>query len=68
MHPLELSVGLRNILIVQLLVLALAPGPTLRVRRALTAIWKSLTAPFVLSRPDARRKCFREIDLTKFEP
>jgi hypothetical protein len=69
MVPHELTIGIRNILLMQLMIIAALPGHLFLFRRELVRIWRSINAPF-LQKKETRRKGSRfwEIDMTKFEP
>lgn len=61
--------SIRNILLVQFLIVIMAPGHAISVCRDMIRVWRSINAPF-LQRKKARKKgsSFWEIDMTKFEP
>lgn len=61
--------GIRNVLLVQLLILIMVPEYAVHIRQEMIRIWRSINAPF-LQRIKARKKgsSFWEIDMTKFEP
>ncbi len=63
----NLAIGLRNILLVQLFVVLLAPGYAVQVHLELLKIWRTLRTAFVIRRPRPRSR-FWEIDMTQFEP
>jgi hypothetical protein len=69
MVPDEFTIVIRNILLVQLLMITALPGHTSVFRLQLIRIWRSINAPF-LQKKNTRRKGSRfwEIDMTKFEP
>jgi hypothetical protein len=63
-------IGIRNILLVQLLIMAAAPERAVRLRQELVRIWKTLEAPVFLKKthPVVRKGGgFWEIDMTKFD-
>ncbi len=60
--------GVRNILLVNLVAVVLAPEATLRLRSQLVAKWKSLKARIAVTLSNSRKNKFWEIDMTKFEP
>lgn len=66
----ELIITIRNILLVQLVMVSvsLAPERAVLVRQEFLKIWKSLNAPFLPKKTDKGREKFWEIDMTKFEP
>ncbi len=69
MIPHEFILCMRNLLLVQLVMIILAPGHVLQVSRELTRIWRSINAPFPQQKPVRRKgSTFWEIDMTKFEP
>ncbi len=61
-------IGLRNVLLVHLLVVVLAPGYALQAHRELSKLWKTVRTALVIRRSCSRRSRFWEIDMTKFEP
>ena len=63
----ELTLGIRNLLLVQLMLIITSPGHTLLVRQELLKIWKCITAP-ALFKKNKKQNSFWEIDMTKFEP
>jgi len=63
----EFSVSIRNVLLIQLLIVLLAPDYALQLRQELQKLWKTLNTPWIPLRRAARSK-FWEIDMTKFEP
>ncbi len=69
MVPHEVIIGIRNILLVQLVTIILAPSHVLLISREITRIWQSINAPFLQRKPVRRKgSTFWEIDMTKFEP
>ncbi len=70
MFEFETGIGIRNILLVQMLMVVLVPGYALQVRRELVKIWKTLKTPILQKKTSSLKKGgkFWEIDLTKFEP
>lgn len=65
----HLSIGIRNILLVQLFLLVMVPEHAFAVRRELQRLWRSIHAPFRQKKePEKKRSKFWEIDMTKFEP
>ncbi len=67
MMPFELNIGLRNLLLMQLALIFLAPTYAFEVRRELLRLWRSIHAPF-LRKKAPKKGSFWEIDMTKFEP
>ena len=64
-------IGIRNILLVQLLMIIVAPAHALQVCRELLKIWRSINAQFLhmgQARTNKNLSRFWEIDMTKFEP
>ena len=70
MLDLELALALRNILLLQFLVILLLPEhAAVAVHRRLLRVWRSLHAPFHEKKHPLRKGSrFWEIDMTKFEP
>ena len=70
MFEFKSGIGIRNILLVQLLVLVLVPGYALQVRRELVKIWHTLKTPIFPKKTVSLKKSgkFWKIDLTKLEP
>ena len=70
MFEFKIDIGIRNILLVQMLMIAMVPGYALQVHRELVKIWKTLKTPILPKRagPSKKSSKFWEIDLTKFEP
>jgi hypothetical protein len=70
MFEFKTDVGIRNILLAQMLMVVLVPGYALQVRRELTKLWRTLKTPVLPKRTGHSKKSgkFWEIDLTKFEP
>lgn len=65
----DLSLVMRNILFVQLMLLATTPEFTLRLRHELVRLWRTLRAPVAVKKAGpAKKSKFWEIDMTKFEP
>lgn len=64
----ELILGIRNILLMQLVLLLMMPSFALEVRRELRRVWRSVNAPFLRKKTMPKKGSFWEIDLTKFEP
>jgi hypothetical protein len=65
----DIAIGIRNILLVQLLMVLLAPHYSLMVRQELLRIWQSINAPFLLKKGCRKKEgSFWKIDMTKFEP
>ncbi len=62
------TIGIRNVLLVHLLVIVLAPGYALQAHQELSKIWKTLRTALVIRQSRAPRSRFWEIDMTKFEP
>lgn len=67
MFSFESAIGIRNILLVQLLIV-MVPGHAVLVCRELLKIWKSINAARPKKEPRKKQNKFWEIDLTKFEP
>lgn len=69
MVPHEFTIGIRNILLVQFLLIAAFPGHAALFRLQLIRIWRSINAPFLWKKETRRKRSrFWEIDMTKFEP
>jgi hypothetical protein len=70
MFEFKTGIGIRNILLVQMLMIVLVPGYAMQVRRELVKIWKTLKTPILPKKTVSLKKGgkFWEIDLTKFEP
>jgi hypothetical protein len=64
----HLAIGLRNLLMLQLLVAVLAPERVIALNRNITRIWRSFLAPLRARKCRPAGKSFWEIDMTKFEP
>lgn len=64
----ELTLEIRNILLIQLLLVLMLPGYAVLACSRLISIWKSIKAPFPKEETSKKRNKFREIDMTKFEP
>ncbi len=65
----KIAFSIRNILLLQLLTLAVVPDYAFEIRQRLLKIWESLNAPMLPKRPRLKkRERFWEIDMTKFEP
>lgn len=65
----ELLIGIRNVLLVQIVLILAAPRYALAVQRELLKIWTSIKAPFLVRKETReKRNRFREIDMTKFVP
>ncbi len=66
----EISLSIRNILLLQLLTLAVVRDSAFELYRKLLKVWKSVRIPRFSSKPTCRGKKekFWEIDMTKFEP
>jgi hypothetical protein len=66
----ELIIGIRNILLVQLVIMTLAPERVALVYQGLRKLLKSFTvlAPVAKTGSDSKSKSFWEIDMTYFEP
>ena len=67
MHDLQLYAALRNVLLVQLLLIGLAPEFAFQVYHHFLKIWKAFHVPS-LPKKDKKRSRFWEIDMTNFEP
>jgi len=61
----EISILLRNILLLQLLTIVIVPDYAFGIQKKLFKLWKSIITP-VKATPEKRGK-FWEIDMTKFE-
>ena len=70
MFDFNIGFGIRNILLVQMLLIVMVPDYALQVRRELVKIWKMLKTPILPKRTGPSKKSgrFWKIDLTKFEP
>jgi hypothetical protein len=70
MFEFKTGIGIRNILLAQMLMIVLVPGYALQVRRELGKIWKTLKTPIFPKKAGPLKKAakFWEIDLTKLEP
>jgi hypothetical protein len=70
MFEFKTGIGIRNILLVQMLMIVLVPGYALQVRRELAKLWRTLKTPVFPKRtgPSKKGGKFWEIDLTKLEP
>jgi hypothetical protein len=70
MFEFKTGIGIRNILLVQMLMIEMVPDYAVQVRRGLVKIWKTLKTPILPKRTGPSKKSgkFWEIDLTKFEP
>jgi len=71
MHTYILVINLRNMLLIQLLLVLAFAGNTAVVHKELLRIWKTLKVPFIAPRPNRtnhKSNKFWEIDMTKFEP
>jgi hypothetical protein len=64
----ELLLGIRNLLLVHLMIAASIPEQTARLQYGVLRMWKTLTTRPVSKRSNSRTKKFWEIDMTKFEP
>jgi len=64
----ETSMLLRNILLLQLLTIAIVPDYAFVIHRKLFKLWKSIVTPVSHKVPPDKRDKFLEIDMTKFEP
>ncbi len=66
----EISFSIRNILLLQLLTLAVVRESAFQLCQKLLKAWKSLRAPFLSRKPSSQGKKgkFWEVDMTKFEP
>ncbi|MGE5172473.1 MAG: hypothetical protein ACM3MD_01455 [Betaproteobacteria bacterium] len=66
----EITFSIRNVLLLQLLALVVAPDYAFQVHQKLLKIWKSLNTPMLPKKPAGpkKREKFWEIDMTKFEP
>ena len=71
MHVDPISLNLRNIFVLQLLVVLTLAGNSPVVQRELLKIWKTLNTPLFQKKPtnhNHRSGKFWEIDMTNFEP
>lgn len=69
MYTHDAVLAIRNILLLQLMVIALVPGHVALVRQELLKIWKRINEPFSFKKTtDKKKNRFWEIDMTKFEP
>ncbi len=66
----ELSFGIRNILLLQLLTLVVVRESAFQFCQKLLKVWKSLRARFLSREHSSQGKKgkFWEVDMTKFEP
>lgn len=64
----ELVISLRNIFLIQLAVLALAPERVLLAYQGIARMWKSLLEAARPKKAETPEKGFWEIDMTDFEP
>jgi hypothetical protein len=66
----ELIIGIRAVLLLQLIVMTMASDRAVLVHHELRKIWKTLNTPvFPKKSAQANKgKSFWEIDMTKFEP
>ena len=65
----DAAIAIRNILLVQLMVIVLVPGHVALFRYELLKIWKRINEPLSFNKETSRKKNkFWEIDMTKFEP
>ncbi len=62
------TIGMRNVLLVHLLVVVLTPGCALQAHQELSRIWRTVRTALVIRRSRPRQSRFWEIDMTKFEP
>ena len=69
MYSLEIPIGIRNILLVHLLLLVLmVPAHMVLVRQELHRLWRTINAPFLRKEAAKKGSRFWEIDMTNFEP
>lgn len=71
MHVDPMTLNLRDILVLQLLVVITLAGNSPVVQRELLKIWKTLNTPLLQkkpTKPNHRSGKFWEIDMTNFEP
>jgi hypothetical protein len=70
MFEFKIGIGIRNILLVQMLMIVLVPGYALQVRQELAKLWRTLKTPVLPKKTGLLKKGgkFWEIDLTKLEP
>lgn len=64
----ETSMLIRNILLLQLLTIAVVPEYAFQVHRKILKMWKSIMNSVPLKAPTDKKDKFWEIDMTKFEP
>jgi hypothetical protein len=66
----ELIISIRNLFLIQLVILTLAPEKFVPVYQGLHRIWKSFLQVALPKKTDAmaKGKSFWEIDMTDFEP
>ncbi len=68
MVPDNFIIGIRNILLIQLVLALATPAYAIEVRRELLRVWRSINAPFLRKKEASKKGSFWEIDMTKFEP
>ena len=63
-------ITIRNILLLQLIVMTMAPEKVVLARQEILKFWKELKTPLFpkTAKKPANRGRFWEIDMTKFEP
>jgi len=67
----DIIIGMRNIILIQLLMVVTVPAHAFRVRRELLKIWKIVNTPMLPKKnalSNKKRGSFWEIDMTRFEP
>ena len=68
----DIIIDIRNILIIQMVMIFAVPADAFRVCKELMKIWKALITPVELPKQKAlsnkKKGSFWEVDMTKFEP
>ncbi len=64
----ETAILLRNILLLQLLTIAIVPDYAFGIQKKIAKLWKSITTPLNHRTIPNKRGKFWEIDMSKFEP
>ncbi len=64
----ELMIAVRNVLLANIMLAALAPEKALHLPQQIVRRGKALIARLSVMRPNSRLKKFLEIDMSKFEP
>jgi len=62
----ETSILLRNLLLLQLLTIAIVPNYAFGIHKQLLKLWRSIFAPISPKLPPNKRGKFWEMDMTKF--